>query len=150
PPPGLVPSCAEGGVLGVLPGIVGSMQALEAIKLILGAGEPLIGRLLLFDALQFGIRELKLKKNPGCPVCGNHPTITRLIDSEEFCGMKPENGAGTGAETSIPPRELRQLLDKGEDLLVVDVREPFEYSICNIGGLLIPLNSLKSRIDEID
>jgi molybdopterin/thiamine biosynthesis adenylyltransferase/rhodanese-related sulfurtransferase len=151
PPPGLVPSCAEGGVLGVLPGIVGSLQAIETIKLILGAGDSLVGRLMLFDALGMKFRELKLKKNPDCPLCGTHPTITKLIDYEEFCGIRGEEAPA--AITSVPemtPRELKQRLDRGDDLFVLDVREPHEYQICNINGYLLPLGDLPKRVHELD
>jgi sulfur-carrier protein adenylyltransferase/sulfurtransferase len=151
PPPGLVPSCAEGGVLGVLPGIVGAIQAAEAIKLILGKGEPLIGRLLLFDALGMRFRELKLRKNPDCPVCGTHPTITKLIDYEEFCGIRGEEAPAP--QTSVPEitaRELKARLDRGDDLYILDVREPHEYQIANIGGHLIPLGELSKRVNELD
>ena len=150
PPPGLVPSCAEGGVLGILPGLVGVMQATEVIKLILGQGEPLIGRLLLIDALGMKFRELKLRKNPDCPACGRHPTITKLIDYNEFCGIRGEEKP---VETGIPEmqvEELKRRLDAGEDLYVLDVREPHEYQICNIGGHLIPLGDLPKRVNELD
>jgi len=150
PPPGLVPSCAEGGVLGILPGLVGVMQATEVIKLILGAGEPLIGRLLLIDALGMKFRELKLRKNPDCPVCGTHPTITKLIDYNEFCGIRGEE---TAVETGVPEiqvEELKRRLDAGDDLFVLDVREPHEYQICNINGHLIPLGDLPKRVHELD
>jgi sulfur-carrier protein adenylyltransferase/sulfurtransferase len=150
PPPGLVPSCAEGGVLGILPGLVGVMQATEVIKLILGAGEPLIGRLLLIDALAMKFRELKLRKNPDCPACGKHPTITKLIDYNEFCGIRGEEKP---VETGIPEmqvEELKRRLDAGENLFVLDVREPHEYQICNIGGHLIPLGDLPKRVNELD
>jgi adenylyltransferase/sulfurtransferase len=150
PPPGLVPSCAEGGVLGILPGLVGVMQATEVIKLILGAGEPLIGRLLLIDALGMKFRELKLRKNPDCPACGKHPTITKLIDYNEFCGIRGEEKP---VETGIPEmqvEELKRRLDAGDDLFVLDVREPHEYQICNIGGHLIPLGDLPKRVSELD
>jgi adenylyltransferase/sulfurtransferase len=151
PPPGVVPSCAEGGVLGILPGLIGVMQATETIKLILGAGEPLIGRLLLVDALAMRFRELKLRKNPDCPVCGDHPTVTELIDYEQFCGMRGEEktvGANIGDMT---PDELKQKMDAGDkNLFVLDVREPNEYQICNLGGQLIPLNDLPKRVGELD
>jgi len=150
PPPGLVPSCAEGGVLGVLPGIVGSIQAMETIKLILGKGEPLIGRLLLFDALQMRFRELKLRKNPDCPVCGSHPTVTKLIDYQEFCGIRGEEAAPTVNVPEITPRELKARLDRGDDVFILDVREPHEYQICQIGGHLIPLGDLPRRVNELD
>jgi sulfur-carrier protein adenylyltransferase/sulfurtransferase len=150
PPPGLVPSCAEGGVLGILPGLVGVMQATEVIKLILGKGEPLIGRLLLIDALGMKFRELKLRKNPDCPVCGKNPTVTKLIDYQEFCGIRGEEKP---VETGIPEmtvEELKRRLDAGDDLFVLDVREPHEYQICNIGGHLIPLGDLPNRVNELD
>jgi len=152
PPPGLVPSCAEGGVLGVLPGIVGAIQAAETLKLIIGKGEPLIGRLLLFDALAMRFRELKLRKNPECPACGEHPTITKLIDYAEFCGVRGEEAA-SAAQTTVPeiaPRELKSRLDRGDELFILDVREPHEYQICNLGGHLIPLGELSRRVNELD
>jgi len=152
PPPGLVPSCAEGGVLGVLPGIVGAIQAAESLKLIIGKGEPLIGRLLLFDALAMRFRELKLRKNPECPACGEHPTITKLIDYAEFCGVRGEEAASP-AQSAVPeiaPRELKSRLDRGDDLFILDVREPHEYQICNLGGHLIPLGELSRRVNELD
>jgi adenylyltransferase/sulfurtransferase len=151
PPPGLVPSCAEGGVLGVLPGIIGSIQAMETLKLILKTGEPLVGRLLLFDALGMKFRELKLRKNPDCPVCGTNPSITKLIDYAEFCGIRGEEAPAP--QTSAPevtPRELKARLDRGDDLYILDVREPHEYQICNIGGHLIPLGDLSRRVNELD
>jgi len=150
PPPGLVPSCAEGGVLGILPGLVGVMQATEVIKLILGAGDPLIGRLLLIDALAMKFRELKLRKNPDCPVCGTHPTITELIDYEEFCGIRGEEKPVQNANADMPVEELKRRLDAGDDLFILDVREPHEYQICNLGGYLIPLNDLPKRVSELD
>jgi sulfur-carrier protein adenylyltransferase/sulfurtransferase len=151
PPPGLVPSCAEGGVLGVLPGIVGSLQAIETIKLILGAGDSLVGRLMLFDALGMKFRELKLKKNPDCPLCGTHRTITKLIDYEEFCGIRGEEAPAPITQVpEITPRELKQRLDRGDDLFVLDVREPHEYQICNINGYLLPLGDLPRRVNELD
>ncbi|HVN07408.1 MAG TPA: molybdopterin-synthase adenylyltransferase MoeB [Patescibacteria group bacterium] len=150
PPPGLVPSCAEGGVLGVLPGIVGSIQAMEAIKLILGAGDTLVGRLLLFDALQMKFREVKLRKNPDCPVCGEKRTITRLIDYQEFCGIRGEEAAPTVSVPEITPKELKARLDRGDDLFILDVREPHEYQICHLDGHLIPLGDLPRRVNELD
>lgn len=151
PPPGLVPSCAEGGVLGVLPGIIGCIQAMETIKLILGKGEPLVGRLLLFDALGMHFRELKLRKNPECPVCGEHPTVTKLIDYAEFCGIRGEEApAQTAAVPEITPKQLKQRLDRGDDLYILDVREPHEYQICNLNGHLIPLGELPKRVSELD
>jgi molybdopterin/thiamine biosynthesis adenylyltransferase/rhodanese-related sulfurtransferase len=151
PPPGLVPSCAEGGVLGILPGLVGVMQATEAIKLILGIGDPLIGRLLLIDALGMKFRELKLRKNPDCPACGRNRTITRLIDYNEFCGIRGEEApvSTTGIPT-MQVEELKRRLDAGDDLFVLDVREPHEYQICNINGHLIPLGDLPKRVSELD
>jgi molybdopterin/thiamine biosynthesis adenylyltransferase/rhodanese-related sulfurtransferase len=151
PPPGLVPSCAEGGVLGVLPGIVGSIQAMETIKLILGAGEPLVGRLLLFDALAMRFRELKLKKNPECALCGEHPTITKLIDYEEFCGIRGEEApAMTDGIQEITATDLKARQDRGDKLFILDVREPHEYQICNLNGKLIPLGELPRRVNELD
>jgi len=151
PPPGLVPSCAEGGVLGVLPGIVGTIQAAETLKLIIGKGQPLVGRLLLFDALAMKFRELKLRKNPDCPVCGTHRSVTKLIDYAEFCGIRGEEAPST--VTNIPeitPTELKSRLDRGDDLYILDVREPHEYQICNIDGHLIPLGELPRRVHELD
>jgi molybdopterin/thiamine biosynthesis adenylyltransferase/rhodanese-related sulfurtransferase len=151
PPPGLVPSCAEGGVLGVLPGIVGTIQAAETLKLIIGKGEPLIGRLLLFDALAMKFRELKLRKNPECPVCGEHPTLTKLIDYAEFCGVRGEEGPSKVTNVpEITPKELKTRLDRGDDIYILDVREPHEYQICNINGHLIPLGELSKRVHELD
>ena len=150
PPPGLVPSCAEGGVLGILPGLVGIIQATETIKLILGSGDPLIGRLLLVDALAMRFRELKLRKNPECPVCGDRPTVTQLMDYEQFCGIRGEEKPATATMLDMTPEELKQRLDAGEDLFVLDVREPHEYQICNLGGHLIPLNDLPKRVSELD
>jgi sulfur-carrier protein adenylyltransferase/sulfurtransferase len=150
PPPGLVPSCAEGGVLGILPGLVGIIQATETIKLILGSGEPLIGRLLLVDALAMRFRELKLRKNPDCPVCGVNPTVTQLIDYNQFCGIRGEEPAAASTMLDITPEELKRRLDAGEDIFVLDVREPNEYQICNLGGYLIPLNDLPKRVSELD
>jgi sulfur-carrier protein adenylyltransferase/sulfurtransferase len=156
PPPGLVPSCAEGGVLGVLPGIIGSLQALEAIKLITGAGDLLTGRLVLFDALTFRWRELKLRRNPECPACGENPTITGLIDYDEFCGIgasameTPQQG---NAVPEMTVTELKQRLDAGDPLVLVDVREPFEWEIGNLapyGARLIPLDQVLERRTEID
>jgi molybdopterin/thiamine biosynthesis adenylyltransferase/rhodanese-related sulfurtransferase len=150
PPPGLVPSCAEGGVLGVLPGIIGTIQALETIKLILGIGEPLIGKLLLFDALKMKFRELKLRKDSECPVCGENPTIKELIDYEAFCGITPEQILHqSGLE--ITPEELKEKLENGEDIILIDVREPVEYEINRIeGSKLIPLSKLPEKVNELD
>src|SRR5436189_3354661 len=151
PPPGLVPSCAEGGVLGVLPGIVGSIQAMETIKLILGRGDNLVGRLLLFDALGMKFRELKLRKNPNCPMCGTHRTITKLIDYYQFCGVRGEEAPGPAVQVpEITPRELKARLDRGDDLFILDVREPHEYQICNLKGHLLPLGELPRRVHELD
>ncbi len=153
PPPGLVPSCAEGGVLGILPGLVGVMQATEVIKLILGIGEPLIGRLLLIDALAMRFRELKLRKNPDCPVCGTHPTVTELIDYQQFCGIAPPTPQEVTLKNGIPQitvKELKARVDAGEDVQLIDVREPWEAQIAQIGGKLIPQNDVPSRLAEID
>jgi adenylyltransferase/sulfurtransferase len=152
PPPGLVPSCAEGGVLGVLPGIVGSIQANETIKLILGAEGILLNRLLLFDAWKMKFRELKLRKNPGCPICGEKPTIKELIDYEEFCGLRPKGSAGAAASPAqITARELDAWIRRGDDIQIIDVREPHEFEIARIpGGRLIPLRQVVSRAAEID
>lgn len=151
PPPGLVPSCAEGGVLGVLPGIVGSIQAMETIKLILGRGDALVGRLLLFDALAMKFRELKLRRNPACPVCGDHRTITTLIDYNEFCGIRGEEAPAPATQVpELTPREVKGRLDRKDDLFILDVREPHEYQICNLHGHLIPLGELPRRVHELD
>ena len=153
PPPGLVPSCAEGGVLGVLPGIVGCIQAMETIKLILGRGDSLVGRLLLFDALGMKFRELKLRKNPDCPICGTHRTITKLIDYEQFCGIRGEEETPVEA-TGIPettPVELKKMMDEHKPFVLVDVREPHEYQICHIpGSVLIPLGEVATRMNELN
>jgi adenylyltransferase/sulfurtransferase len=151
PPPGLVPSCAEGGVLGVLPGIVGSLQALETIKLIIGRGESLEGRLVLFDALAMKFRELKLRKNPHCPMCGSHRKIHELIDYNEFCGIRGEEEPESDLHVpEITPRELKERLDRGDHIFILDVREPHEYQICNLNGHLIPLGELPRRVHELD
>ena len=150
PPPGLVPSCAEGGVLGILPGLVGVIQATEAIKLILGKGDSLIGRLLLVDALGMKFRELKLRKNPDCPACGTHPTITKLIDYQEFCGIRGEEAEAEVTTADIQVEALKKRLDRGDDLFILDVREPHEYQISNLGGYLIPLGDLPKRVNELD
>ena len=151
PPPGLVPSCAEGGVLGILPGAIGTIQATETAKLILGIGEPLIGRLLLYDALGMSFREMKLRKDPNCPVCGENPTVTELIDYQEFCGIPQENAAEeTNEVPEITVGELKQKMDHGEDINVLDVREPHEYEVANIGVKLIPLGELPQRLVELD
>ena len=153
PPPGLVPSCAEGGVLGILPGLVGVIQATETIKLILGKGSTLVGRLLLVDALNMRFRELKLRKNPECPVCGAHPTVTQLIDYQQFCGIAPATKEEIAVKNGVPQitvSELKRSIDAGEDLFILDVREPFEYQIANIGGKLIPQGEVPQRLAEID
>jgi adenylyltransferase/sulfurtransferase len=148
-----VPSCAEGGVLGVLPGIIGTIQATEAIKLIIGAGEPLIGRFLIFDALRMRFRELKLRKDPECPVCGSRPTVRELIDYDQFCGVAPAAHAQPAAgvsEYEITPEELKREMDRGS-IFVLDVREPNEYQINRISGsTLIPLGDLPNRVGELD
>lgn len=152
PPPGLVPSCAEGGVLGILPGLVGMIQATEVIKLILGKGESLAGRLLLVDALSMQFRELKLRRNPDCPVCGLQPTITQLIDYQQFCGFPPETKKENAMTNGIPQitvLELKQRRDAGEEIFVLDVREPWEYQTANIGGTLIPINDVPQRLSEV-
>ncbi|WP_213806485.1 molybdopterin-synthase adenylyltransferase MoeB [Granulicella sp. dw_53] len=164
PPPGLVPSCAEGGVLGILPGLIGVIQATEVIKLILGIGEPLVGRLLLVDALGMGFRTLKLRKNPDCPACGTHPTVTELIDYDQFCGIEPPSAVGplevaqnkavgdAAVVDGIPQisvQTLKQKLDAKENVFVLDVRELHEYQIANLGAPLIPVGTLAGRIAEI-
>ena len=150
PPPGLVPSCAEGGVLGILPGLIGVIQATETIKLILGQGDSLAGRLLLVDALGMKFRELKLRKNPDCPVCGQHRTITKLIDYEEFCGIRGQDEPAADNIPSISVEDLKEKLDAKADIFVLDVREPHEYQICNLNGYLIPLGDLPKRVNELD
>ncbi len=150
PPPGLVPSCAEGGVLGVLPGIIGTIQATEAIKLIMGIGSSLVGRLMLFDALEMRFRELKLRKNPDCPVCGANPTVTELIDYQAFCGIVPEQ-AGLPAENRTTPAELAAALNGTNPPQVIDVREPHEWEIVHLDGArLIPLAMLPAHLHEYD
>jgi sulfur-carrier protein adenylyltransferase/sulfurtransferase len=164
PPPGLVPSCAEGGVLGILPGLLGVIQATETIKLILGIGEPLIGRLLLVDALGMNFRTLKLRKNPECPVCSANPTLTELIDYDQFCGIEKPTSVGplevardkTVADLpvvdgipQISVEALKQKLDAKEDVFVLDVREPHEYQIVNLGAPLIPVGELPNRVGEL-
>ncbi|MDE3200835.1 MAG: molybdopterin-synthase adenylyltransferase MoeB [Acidobacteriota bacterium] len=157
PPPGLVPSCAEGGVLGILPGLVGVIQATEVIKLILGQGDTLAGRFLLIDALSMKFRELKLRRNPECPVCGDNPTVTKLIDYEEFCGLPKQETPKTDAKghevkNGIPQvtvQELKARRDAGEEVFLLDVREPYEYQIAQIGGTLIPQNDVPKRLAEI-
>ncbi|HEX6069257.1 MAG TPA: molybdopterin-synthase adenylyltransferase MoeB [Longimicrobiaceae bacterium] len=155
PPPGMVPSCAEGGVLGVLPGIIGTIQATEALKLLLGVGESLVGRLLMLDALRMRFREIRLRKDPKCPACGENPTVRELIDYEVFCGLHPANE--TESEMSEIPEmevtELKKRLDRGDPITVIDVREPYEWDIGNLGSYgarLIPLGELAARVGEID
>jgi adenylyltransferase/sulfurtransferase len=149
PPPGLVPSCAEGGVLGILPGTIGTIQATETIKLLLGIGEPLVGRLLLYNALDMRFREMKLRKDPDCPVCGEHPTVTELIDYQQFCGINPREERGE-TDFDITPRQLKARIDQGEDIVLVDVREPAEWRIGTIkGARLIPVNSVVARASEL-
>lgn len=150
PPPNLVPSCAEGGVLGVLPGIIGLIQATETVKMILGKGEPLIGRLLYFDALKMSFREFKIQKNKNCPVCGENPTVRELIDYEGFCGITPER-TRMEEELQITPEEVKERLGKGDSLFLLDVREPVEYAICKLPeSKLIPLGQLPDRVKELD
>ena len=156
PPPGMVPSCAEGGVLGILPGIIGVIQATEAIKLLLEKGDLLVGRLLLFDALKMRFREVKLKKDPACPLCGKNPTVTNLIDYEAFCGIRGQEepaGATVASDgvTEVEPAEVKALMDKKDRLFILDVREPQEYQICHIPDAhLIPLGELAGRVHELD
>jgi adenylyltransferase/sulfurtransferase len=153
PPPGLVPSCAEGGVLGILPGTIGLIQATEAVKLILGIGEPLVGRLMLYDALGMRFRELKLRKNPECPVCGDHPTVTKLIDYQQFCGIPQQapKQESKVTEGEIEVTEVKEKMDRGDNFVLIDVREPHEYQICSIpGAKLIPLGEVPKRLDELD
>jgi len=151
PPPGLVPSCAEGGVLGILPGLIGLVQATETIKLILGKGEPLIGRLLLLDALQMRWRELKLRKDPHCPLCGENPTIRELIDYAEFCGVRGEERPTTDELPSITPTELKARLERGERIVILDVREPFELEISRLPEAIhIPMGQVPERVHELN
>jgi molybdopterin/thiamine biosynthesis adenylyltransferase/rhodanese-related sulfurtransferase len=153
PPPGEVPSCAEGGVLGILPGLIGCIQATEAVKLLLGKGSPLIGRLLIYDALQMAFREFKVRRNPHCAVCGDRPTVTKLIDYEQFCGVRGEPGASAtegGADGEITAEELKKRIDRGEDVYILDVRNPEEFQICRLpGSVLLPLPELPQRLDEV-
>ena len=152
PPPGMVPSCAEGGVLGVLPGIIGVIQATEAIKLIIGQGEPLIGRLLLYNALKMEFREVKLKRDPQCPVCGDRPSIKELIDYDAFCGVgRSLETDGAHSEYDLGPNEVKRLLDQDQRVVLLDVREPHEYEIVHIDrSRLIPLSELHLRTNELD
>jgi sulfur-carrier protein adenylyltransferase/sulfurtransferase len=154
PPPGEVPSCAEGGVLGMLPGLIGCLQATEAVKLVLGKGTPLIGRLVLYDALQMTFQEFKIRRNPKCPMCGDHPTITTLIDYEQFCGIRGQEAAGplpTDNLGEITVEELKRRLDQHEEIFILDVRNPEEFQICRIPGTtLIPLGELPRRFQQLD
>jgi adenylyltransferase/sulfurtransferase len=157
PPPGAAPSCAEGGVLGILPGLIGVIQAAEVIKLIVGKGESLVGRLLMVDALTMRFREVKLSKDSACPICGTNPAITGLIDYQQFCGVAPEKTQPTIQESSltdgvpqITVKELKRRIDAGEDVYILDVREPWEQKIAQIGGKLIPQNEVPQRLAEID
>lgn len=151
PPPGMVPSCAEGGVLGILPGVIGVIQATEAVKLIIGKGKPLIGRLLLYDALEMTFRILKLRRDKNCPVCGDHPTVTKLIDYEAFCGMKRGEEKDVNSIPEMSVSELKAKMDKKDDLVLLDVREPYEYEIAHISGShLIPLGQLEGRLAELE
>jgi molybdopterin/thiamine biosynthesis adenylyltransferase/rhodanese-related sulfurtransferase/molybdopterin converting factor small subunit len=152
PPPGLVPSCAEGGVLGILPGTIGLIQATETVKLILGRGEPLVGRLLLYDALAMRFRELKLRRNPACPVCGEHPTVTKLIDYQQFCGVPQQTAPAVQTfEGDVDPVEVKAKIDRREPFVLIDVREPHEYQICRIPyAKLIPLGELPKRVNELN
>ena len=154
PPPGLVPSCAEGGVLGILPGVVGTIQATEAVKLLMGVGEPLIGRFLVYDALRMRFRELKLRRDPDCPVCGDNPSVTELIDYEQFCGVTPAASAAdssAGADDDATVEQLKARIDSRDGVFILDVREPQEYQICAIpGSTLIPLGELPSRLHELE
>ncbi len=153
PPPGLVPSCAEGGVLGILPGVVGTIQATEAVKLIMGVGEPLVGRFLVYDALRMRFRELKLRRDPDCPVCGDNPSVTALIDYEQFCGVTPAAPAAdssAGADDDATVEQLKASIDRQDGVFILDVREPQEYQICAIpGSTLIPLGDLPGRLHEL-
>jgi len=154
PPPGEVPSCAEGGVLGILPGLVGCIQATEAVKLILGKGEPLIGRLVLYDALAMSFREFKVRRNPKCPMCGDKPTITQLIDYDQFCGIRGQEAptpVSTASDSETTVEELKQRLDQGDKVFILDVRNPEEFQICRIpGSVLLPLPEMPQRFAELD
>jgi adenylyltransferase/sulfurtransferase len=156
PPPGLVPSCAEGGVLGILPGTIGTLQATEALKLVMGIGKPLVGRMLLYDALEMTWDTINIRKNPNCPVCGDHPTITHLIDYEEFCGVPAHDHSEFGKDKkdirpipAISVRQLKERLDAGENLFILDVREPHEADISSMGAVLIPKGVVRQRLNEI-
>ena len=152
PPPGLVPSCAEGGVLGILPGVIGTIQATETVKLIIGVGEPLVNRFMIYDALRMRFRELKLRRDPECPVCGDNPTVTELIDYEQFCGITPAvSAAEPTAGVEITVKELKTRLDRADGVFILDVREPQEFQICQIpSSTLIPLGDLPDRLVELD
>ena len=151
PPPGLVPSCAEGGVLGILPGVIGLIQATEAVKLILGIGTSLAGRLMLYDALSMKFRELKLRKNPECPICGDHRTITKLIDYQEFCGIPHQPAEPVVDLSEVDPVTVKEKFDRGDNFTLIDVREPHEYQICRIpGSKLIPLGDLPNQVSTLD
>lgn len=155
PPPGLVPSCAEGGVLGVLPGTVGTLQATEALKLIMGIGKPLVGRMLLYDALEMTWDTINVRKNPACPICSEHPTLTELIDYEQFCGVPAHDHSEYGKNTELRPvptisvQDLKRKLEAGEDFFFLDVREPHEAEISQIGAVLIPKGVVRQRLNEI-
>jgi adenylyltransferase/sulfurtransferase len=154
PPPGEVPSCAEGGVLGILPGLIGCIQATEAVKLILAKGSPLIGRLLLYDALQMAFQEFRVRRNPKCPACGDNPSITKLIDYEQFCGLRGQEAAPPApldSQSELTVEDLKRRLDQHEKLFILDVRNPEEYQLCRIpGSTLIPLPELSRRFRELD
>jgi len=152
PPPGLVPSCAEGGVLGILPGVIGTIQATETVKLIIGVGEPLVNRFMIYDALRMRFRELKLRRDPECPVCGDNPTVTELIDYEQFCGITPAvSAAEPTAGVEITVKELKTRLDRADGVFILDVREPQEFQICQIpSSTLIPLGDLPDRLVELE
>lgn len=151
PPPGLVPSCAEGGVLGILPGLIGVIQATEAVKLILGTGEPLVGRLVLYDALAMRFRELRLRRNPECPVCGDNPTIKELIDYHQFCGVPREAAEPVVVEGDLTAVEVKERIDRGDNFKLIDVREPHEYQIAKIPqAKLIPLGDLPKHLSELN
>jgi len=151
PPPGMVPSCAEGGVLGILPGVIGVIQATEAVKLITGVGESLIGRLLLYNALEMTFRTLRLRRDKNCPVCGDHPTVTKLTDYEAFCGLKRGEGQAAVTIPEMTVFELKARMDRKDDFVLLDVREPFEYEIAKIpGSRLIPVGQLQNRLSELE
>lgn len=151
PPPGMVPSCAEGGVLGVLPGVIGLIQATEAIKIIVGIGRSLVGRLMVYDALQMTFRELKIRKDPSCPVCGTNPTVTKLIDYDQFCGLGRASAATNAGVEEISVKDLKTMLDAKEDFVFIDVRENFEYQIAHLPkAQLIPLGTLEKHLPELE